>query len=130
MKNISFVLLVSLIAKASVAQYSLTFCESVNNDGKPQKASNSFMVDKEGSALKLLLKTDEKLAADQMDFRIFYINESGKEEQLSKLPQKVEPGWDYVWKEIVFFDPGNYRVKVYNSKGLYLTSANLKVNQE
>ena len=67
MKNVYLILLVSLLTKAGAAQYSLTFCEDVSNDGKAQKASNSFMVDKQGSALKLLLKTDEKLNTEQMD---------------------------------------------------------------
>jgi len=109
------------------AQYSLTFCESSNPEGKATTSANSFMISKTGSALKFLLKADEKLNTDQMDFKIYYINDSGSEEEISKLPQTVDPTWNYAWKEVVFFDPGNYRVKVYNSRGYYLTSANLNV---
>jgi hypothetical protein len=57
------------------------------------------------------------------------VNDKGKEEQLTSLSQTVEPTWNYAWNEMVFFDPGNYRVKVYNSHGYYVTSANLNVKQ-
>jgi len=80
--------------------------------------------------LKFLLKSDEAFKTDKMDFRIFYINDSGKEEEISKLPQKLEPNWTFTWKEVVFFDSGNYRVKVYDSDGRYLTSANVNVKQQ
>jgi hypothetical protein len=130
MKTLSLALILSLLVKCGFAQYSLTFCENVNNEGMPYKAATSFMISPRGSVLKFLLKADEKLNTDKMDFRIFYIDESGKEEELSKLPQKVEPSWNYTWKEVVFFDPGDYRVKVYGPNGNYLTSANLKVKQQ
>lgn len=80
--------------------------------------------------MKLLLKSDEKIKTDKMDFKIFYINDNGKEEEISQLPAKISPDWNYVWKEIVFFDPGNYRVKVYNGAGTYLTSTNVNVKQQ
>jgi hypothetical protein len=130
MKTPLIIFLLVILVKAGFGQYSLTFCENVNNDGKPVMASNSFLVNKTGSALRLLLKSDAKLGTDQMDFKIFYINDNGKEQEVTKFPTTVKPNWDYVWKEVVFFDAGNYRVKVYNSKGNYLTSANLNVKQQ
>ena len=130
MKSLKLGFLFLLLVKFSTAQYSLTFCENVNGDGKPQRPSNSFMISPNGSALKFLLKSDEGFKTDEMDFKIFYINETGKEEEISKLPQKLENKWNYTWKEVVFFDSGNYRVKVYDSKGTYLTSANVNVKQQ
>lgn len=125
------VLGISLFAlKFGSAQYSLTFCETVGDDGRPNKPSNSFMVAHDGSSLKVLLKSDKKLDSDQLTFKIFFINEAGKEEAVSELSQKIEPAWTYVWKDIVFFDSGSYRIKVYNTEGTYLTSANLKVKQQ
>jgi len=130
MKSLQLGIILLLLAKAGSAQYSLTFCENVNDEGKAVHASNSFMVSPNGSALKFLVKADDGLKTENMDFKIFYINDSGKEEEISKLPQKVEPGWNFTWKEVVFFDSGNYRIKVYNSKGTYLTSANVNVKQQ
>jgi hypothetical protein len=92
--------------------------------------SNSFMVSPNGSALKFLLRADEGFKTDNMDFKIFYINDTGKEEEISKLPQKIQSDWNFTWKEVVFFDSGTYRVKVYDSKGTYLTSANINVKQQ
>ena len=130
MKSLKLGLLFLFLAKMGSAQYSLTFCENVNDDGKAVHPSNFFMISPKGSALKCLVKADEGFKTDKMDFRVFFINDSGKEEEISKLPQKLEPKWNFTWKELVFFDSGNYRVKVYDSNGLYLTSANLNVKQQ
>lgn len=120
-------LLMSVFSFSAQAQYSLIFCEDVTAEGKPTVISNSFMVDDDGGVLKFLLKTDEKINTDNIDFRIFYVNDSGKEEEISRMPQKVDASWNFAWKEVVFFDPGNYKIKVYTGKGTYLTSANLNI---
>lgn len=130
MKSLKLGILLLFLAKVSAAQYSLTFCENVNTEGKALHPSNSFMISPKGSALKFLVKSDEGFKTEKMDFKIFYINDSGKEEEISRLPQTIEPSWNYTWKEVVFFDSGNYRVKVYDSKGAYLTSANVNVKQQ
>lgn len=127
MKRFTFSVLALLVAQVLFAQYNLTFCEDVNNEGKPQMASNSFMVDNDGGVLKFLISSDDKLNTEKVEYRIFYINDTGKEEEITKLPQKVEPSWNFAWKEVVFYDPGIYKIKVFNSKGSYLTSANLNV---
>ncbi len=111
----------------SNAQYSLVFCEDVSTDGKPMMVSNQFMVDADGGVLKYLLRTDDKFNTDQLDFRVYYMNDAGAEEEIQRLPQQIEPEWTYAWKEMVMFDPGLYRVKIYTAKGTYLTSANLTI---
>jgi hypothetical protein len=130
MKRLAIGIILLVLVLSGSAQYSLTFCENVNDDGKALHASNSFMISPNGSALKFLVKAEDGFKTDNMDFKIFYINDSGKEEEISKLPQKVQPNWNYTWKEVVFFDSGTYRVKVYDSKGTYLTSANISVKQQ
>jgi len=85
------------------------------------------MVDGDGGVLKFLLKTEDYFNTDKLDFRVFYLSEEGTEEEISRLPQRVLPTWNFAWKEMVMFDPGNYRVKVFTSSGTYLTSANLNV---
>ncbi len=130
MKSLKIGIMLLFMVKVGSAQYSLTFCENVNGEGKAQHPSNSFMISPNGSALKFLVKGDEGFKTEKLDYRIFYINDSGKEEEISKLPQKLEPNWTFTWKEVVFFDSGNYRVKVYDGNGTYLTSANVNVKQQ
>ncbi|HLP52767.1 MAG TPA: hypothetical protein VK154_17885, partial [Chitinophagales bacterium] len=91
--------------------------------------SNQFMVDDEGGALRFLLRTDNKFLTDKLDFRIYFINDNGTEEEIVRIPQTVDSDWGYAWKEIVMYDPGMYRVKIYNGKGTYLTSANLTLKR-
>lgn len=130
MKKFLAALIFSGIFNFTYAQYSLTFCEDVSADGKAQMVSNSFMVDGSGGVLKFLVKAEDKFNTDQLDFRIYYVNETGVEEEIERLPQKVESNWNFSWKEMVLFDPGNYRVKIYTGKGTYLTSANLNVKKK
>ncbi len=118
-----------LLVKAAGAQYSLTFCEDVTKDGKPMMVSNQFMVDAEGGVLKFLVRTDSKFNTSQLDFRIYYMSDAGSEQEILRLPQPVEPDWAYAWKEMVMFDPGMYRIKIYNAAGTYLTSANVTIKQ-
>lgn len=117
------------LIKTGAAQYTLNFCEDVNNDGKPLMISNSFMVDTSGGLVKFYLKADKNFNTSAMEFRIYYLDRSGKEEEIERLSQRVEPSWDYIWKELAFFDPGTYRVKVYNGNSTYLTSANLLIRK-
>jgi hypothetical protein len=118
-----------LIAFAAKAQFSLSFCESITANGEAVRASNSFTVGNNGSLLKLLVKGSEGFNSAKLEVKIFYINDNGDEEELSVFNQDVESGWNYVWKEIGFFNPGVYRVKVYNKEGTYLTSANLSLKK-
>ena len=127
MKKYFLLVVFFLFAKLGSAQYSLVFCEDVNSEGKPEMVSNSFMVDGDGGVLKFLLKTEDYFNTDKLDFRVFYLSEEGTEEEISRLPQRVLPTWNFAWKEMVMFDPGNYRVKVFTGSGTYLTSANLNV---
>ena len=127
MKKCSIAFILLLLFHFAQSQYSLVFCEDVSADGKPTMVSNSFMVDGDGGVLKFLLRADDKLNTDNLDFRVYYMNEKGMEEEISRMPQKVQADWNFAWKEIVVFDPGTYRVKIYTGKGTYLTSANLSV---
>ena len=127
MKKYFLLAVLFLLLKSGSAQYSLAFCEDVTPEGKALAISNSFMVANDGGVLKCLLKTDEQFNTDQLDFRIYYVHETGNEEEISRLPQKVQPEWNFAWKELVMFDPGNYRLKIYTGGGTYLTSANLNI---
>lgn len=130
MKKGLFVIILFVTAQTAFAQYTLTFCKEVSTEGKAQDASNSIIAsDKAGNPVKILVHSDEKLNTMQVEYRIFFVDENGKETEVSKLPQVVEPDWDFAWKKVTFYDPGTYRVKVYNDKGIYLTSANLSVKQ-
>lgn len=115
------------LATTGFSQYSLTFCKEVSTEGKAEAASNSFISELDGNKLKLLVKSDDKFTSYQVEYRIFYVDATGNESEISKLPQYVEPSWDFAWKQVVFYDPGTYRIKVFDDKGNYLTSANVNI---
>lgn len=125
----SFLLAFILLFGAGNAQVSLSFCEEVSDAGQPHMASNSFMVEGDGGVMKMYIKADNKLNTSEVDFKVYYLN-NAKEEEVGHFTQKTEPAWNYAWKEVAFFEPGNYRVKAYTSDGSYLTSANLVVKKK
>jgi hypothetical protein len=129
MKN-TFLLLLTLAGLTSFGQYSLTFCEDVGEGGKPVTESRVFMVDQSGGVMKMLLRADEKISTPQVEYRVFYIDDDGSEAEISRLKQKVETNWNFAWKEVVFYDPGSYKVKVYTDKGTYITSANVTIKKQ
>lgn len=114
-------------ATVGFSQYSLTFCKEVSTEGKAEAASNSFTSEMNGNTVKMLVKSDDKFTTYQVEYRIFYVDAAGNETEISKLPQFVEPSWDFAWKQVVFYDPGTYRIKVFDEKGNYLTSANVNI---
>ncbi len=130
MKKGIFAIVFMAMGQIGFSQYSLTFCKEVSTEGTAQNASNSISTGKEGNPVKILVKGDEKLNTEGVEYRIFFVDDNGKESEISKLPQFVEPDWSFAWKKVTFYNPGTYRVKVYNDKGAYLTSANLSVKQE
>ena len=127
MKKYLLLFTISFATYFSQAQYSLSFCEDVNTNGEAKMVSSSFMVEDAGGVMKFLIKADEKFNTDMLDFRIYYINENGIDEEILRLPHKIDPNWNFAWKEMVMFDSGNYKVKIYTGKGTYLTSANLSI---
>ena len=114
-------------ATIGFSQYSLTFCKEVSTEGAAQNAANTFTTEMNGNELKMLVKSDDKFTTYQVEYRIFYVDAAGGETELSKLPQYVEPTWDFAWKQVVFYDPGTYRIKVFDDKGNQLTSANVNI---
>lgn len=131
MKKASFILALFAATLTVSAQYSLTFCKEVSTEGKADKPTTTITTTgNESSPVKILVKGDDKLNFNEVEYRIYFVDETGKETEVSKLPQIIEPNWDFAWKKVTFYDPGTYRVKVYNDKGTYLTSANLSVKKQ
>jgi hypothetical protein len=131
MKKVFFILSLFIATQGAFAQYTLTFCKEVSTEGKADNPTTTITTNgNESNPVKILVKSDEKLNAQEVEYRIYFVDESGKETEVVKLPQIIEPNWEFAWKKVTFYDPGTYRVKVYNDKGVYLTSANLNVKKQ
>jgi hypothetical protein len=127
MKKLIPFLTALLISVSSVfAQGSLTFCEDVNSDGKPVMASPVFMVEGSGGLLKMLVRSTETFKTEKLEYKVFYVKKGG-EELLTSMSQKVGEGWNFAWKEVVFYDAGDYKIKVYKSNGEILTTGTVSI---
>jgi hypothetical protein len=41
----------------------------------------------------------------------------GNEKEVSIIEQTTEANWTYAWQDVVFYDPGIYKVKVFRTGG-------------
>ena len=96
------------------------FCESVDDNGNPNNASTVFTIPQKGGYLDVLVKgiKDTKHVAYIISFNNQYDN---------TITQNTEVNWDWCWKEITFYDPGNYLIKVYDDKNSFVASGNVRI---
>lgn len=125
-KLITIVALLMITLTSVFAQGSLTFCEDVNSDGKPVMASPVFMVEGSGGLLKMLVRNPETFKTDKLEYKVFYVKKGG-EELLTSMTQKVGEGWNFAWKEVVFYDAGDYKIKVYKANGEMLSTGTVSI---
>jgi hypothetical protein len=102
---------------AACAQTTLKFCVLVDSTGKCTKTTTEFDVSKDGGTISLLLKNDKAFNTTKVSYRIFFIDAMGNEKLTNTVDQIIQKEWTYAWQDIVFYDAGMYKVKVYNTDG-------------
>ena len=103
-----------LLASIAGAQTSLKFCVETGKDGNCQGASSKFNIGKDGGTITFLIKNDNGLGTNKVLYKIFKLSDDGKEAYNNTLEQQVKENWNYAWEEAVFYDPGTYKVLVYD----------------
>ena len=99
------------------AQTILKFCVESDSTGACKTESQQFLISKDGGTISFLLKNDKGLGTNHIVYKLFKVDEDGKENYNSDLDQKVNPDWTFAWQDAVFPDPGTYIVKVYDIAG-------------
>ena len=108
----TFILICSVLI--GLGQTNLNFCVEANKDGKCKNQGSEFTISKDGGTITFMLKNEQGLGTSQILYKIFKLNDDGKETFNATLEQAVQVKWNYAWEEAVFYDPGTYKVMVYD----------------
>lgn len=98
----------------------VTFCESVDDNGNPSGTSTVFNVHSDGGYLYVLVKGISN--TKHVTYVIFYNDKFS-----TVLSQDTQTNWTYCWKKITFYDAGEYSVKVYDGSDKYMATGYLTI---
>lgn len=114
MKRILLPVLLLLTACPVFAQTTLKFCAQVYKDGSCKGRSTDFTISMAGGTITFLIKNNKGLGTTKVAYKIFRVTEDGQEHLNNTIEQNIQPKWNYAWEEAVFYDPGTYKVLVYD----------------
>lgn len=125
---LSIILLFSVYNCA--AQTRLQFCVQVDSAGTCIKPAKEFGISMDGGTLSFMLRNDRGLKDTLMRYKIYFLDESGNEKLSQTIEQRTKTDWTFAWQDVVFYDAGTYKVKVYgirNREEDFLYSEIIKV---
>ena len=129
MQKYFFSLVIFLFGIANIAMaQTLTACKSVDKDGHAVNAGQEFTVPKNGAPVALLLTFSAAARPSAVNYDVYKVV-NGKEVFSTSMKQPIEPGKSWFSKEIVFYDPGIYRVYAYDDKDNLITKTNFSIKQ-
>jgi hypothetical protein len=110
------ILLISLLLTANFAfSQQVIFCESVTAEGNPVNQAKEFSIGDKGGFFKVLVKPGKQIEARNVVFDVYLMKED-KETFNSSIKMDVAPGLTWFYKEVTFFQPGEYHVYVYDDR--------------
>lgn len=122
-----FVALLFVFADASYSQ-NLYFCEGVDDDGYAVNSSSSFNIADDGGYLYFLIRMGSKsVNCKEVLYDIYRVEPGGKETFENTVYQDVKPSWAWFWKKITFYDPGIYKVYVYDEDWKFLADGKVRI---
>jgi hypothetical protein len=128
-KVLLFVFLVvgCIALSQSLKAQSLYFCESVDKDGYPVGESTVFTIPSAGGYLNFLVRLPYTADVTSVRYEIYKVDPYGTESYDNTIYQDVEKNWVWFWKQVTFYNTGNYNVYVYDSNNYLLTSGTVKI---
>ncbi len=129
MKRMLLSIFCALVFLVSTAQTNLKFCVEAGKDGSCKSKSSDFTISSAGGTITFLLKNEKGLGTSKVAYKIFRLGEDGSENYNNTIEQEVHENWNYAWEEAVFYDPGTYKVMVYdkNDQGNLICMGILKI---
>jgi hypothetical protein len=124
MQRILFLFL--LILPPSLKAQQIIFCESVDKSGFPINASREFTIGNKGGFIKILVKLDKEVKTENVIFDIYKMNDD-KKIYNNTLHMTTKPGLTWFYKEITFFNSGDYQVYVYDEFDKILGVGEVKI---
>lgn len=110
-----FTLLLLFAGHAAFAQSTLKFCVEAAKGAVCLHPSTEFDISKEGGTISLFVQPEDSIGTTKVLYRIYFMDTYGNEKEINTITQATEPGWTYAWQDVVFYDPGTYKVNVYRT---------------
>lgn len=117
-----FAIVLMAFNKSSNAQ-SMYFCEGVSSDGYPITESTVFNIGSGGGYLYILVRLPYEVACRSVRFEIY---RNGRYD--NTIYMDTEKSWTWFWKQVTFYDSGNYEVYCYDCFDYLLTSGKVRIN--
>jgi len=125
--NILFIVFTLFVFSKGLFAQSLTFCESVDNNGNPNSPSTVFDIGNNGGYLDMLVNIPFDLNCRSVRYEVYRVDSYGSEVYNTTIYQDTQRDWRWFWKEITFYDAGKYNVYVYDSNDYLLTSGSVQI---
>jgi len=108
----------------------LTFCESIDSNGNPNRVSSTFTIRSTGGFLEALVTLPHGVDAAFATYDIFHLNEENKESFESTIRQNIQPDFTWFSKKIVFHKSGTYNVYVYDDRDHLLCMGRITIKMQ
>jgi hypothetical protein len=102
------------------------FCEGVDDDGYPIKASTNFTIPEEGGYLYVLVRLPNKVNCRTVKLLIY--NEDEELENTIKID--TEKSWTWFWKKVEFYEAGEFIVDVWDCNTEYLVTGSIEIDKD
>ncbi len=102
------------------------FCESVDADGNPIKASSNFTIPAKGGYLYVLVDLEGyQVDCSSVDFEIY---RNGKYDNTISMDTKSNLTW--FWKQITFYKAGEFTIDVYDCNDDLIVSGTVEIEKD
>ena len=128
LKVFLFSLVFFLLTISSLNAQTVYFCEGVDDDGYPINSSTSFTISRSGGYFYVLTRLGYKCETSHVYLDFYKINSRGKEVFEETLEMDTKPDWSWFWKEVTFYDPGNYIVYIADEWGYPLAEGEVRIS--
>lgn len=110
-------------------QANLKFCVEVKDGGQCLSPANEFNVGAEGGTIAFLIQAPDSLNTGNITYKLYNIQPDGTEVYLKDIAQYVNKGWNYAWQDVIFYDPGTYKVRAFDAdhENAFMSSGVLKI---
>lgn len=102
-----------LVGYTVFSQSTLQFCVEAGKGDSCLHPTTEFDITKDGGTVSLFVKPEDSIGTAQLVYRIYFVDAYGNEKEAQTIEQSAQPAWTYAWQDVVFYDSGTYKVKVF-----------------
>jgi hypothetical protein len=113
MKKVLIILILIFFSSLSFAQWTMSFCNNVDDQNNLSGFYKTFSISPSGGYIYVVVDTgpNETMGTHKIGYDIY------KDGTYSTtLYMDVQPDWTRCWKQVTFYDKGEYKIEVYDEE--------------